>query len=240
MIKLLVQLTAQGDSYEEKCIINYHGQTIYDGYVDDLVTSVNGYLEVRLNYGTQSKLSTRIKKLGNMILWVPLNMANVELVKKYKTIVLSYSDMDELWDKLGYTLEDDLPLINNATSEDLKLIWLINSHLEFSSNDIKEDVKQLSNSIIAYSHEESEFLKKAFDNLIKASWIDLEFNSLKQINSEQDKLVVYLDDSNNTIEWSALLADDRKNIFINMGNQWCLPLNLYSNHFLNSKAKPSK
>lgn len=207
--------------------MKYKSQVVYNGYVDDFVTSINGYLEVTLNFATQSKLRIRVKKLGSIFLWVPFSLSNLDLIRKYETIILSYSDMVELWTKLGYSLEDDLRLISEVTSEDLKLLWVINSHVKFFSNDILETVKYLDNNIIAYSHENSDFLKKNFNNLIKNDWNNLRFGSLKQLYSEQDKLVVYLDDGTKTVEWSALLEDDRKNIYINIGNQWCLPLDSY-------------
>jgi hypothetical protein len=39
-----------GDLYNETCEIKYSDKLIYKGYVDELVTSENGNLEVHLNY----------------------------------------------------------------------------------------------------------------------------------------------------------------------------------------------
>lgn len=216
------QINFSGTSYEEKCKLYYKDQLLYDGYVEDLVTSLKGFLEIKLNYGHKNSLSTQVKRLGKKVLWIPIiENSNEILIKEYRAIVFSLFEMNILWKKLRYELTGDLRYIINVDIQDLKKLWIVNSGFNLQSDNIVEVFKYFKKNILAFSRPKTNMLKQTFDDLFMNDWINVKLN-LKQIDSIQDKLIVYLDDEGKTIEWNALLQDNKDDIFINLGNQWGL------------------
>ncbi|MEG0772704.1 hypothetical protein [Clostridium sp.] len=215
-----IRIEFNGELYEQRCNLFYGDQLIYKGYVDNLVTSINGYLELKLNYGTSRISSVIVKKLGDIIFWIPINDRSVN--EKYNNIIISVSDMRSLWDKLGYDLTEDIHLISSISRMDLKLLWVINSGLRFQF-DLYGDIAQLvTENITSFTNESSGNLDEKFHYLLKEDWKGLDLNYLKLIEFMHGKLVVYLDDSNRFLEWIPLFEDETQNTWINLGNNWCI------------------
>ena len=69
-----MEIVLSGDIYDEKISVKYDNIIIYNGYVDNLVTSIgtDSSLELKLNYSNQFNQSNVIaRRLGEDILWIP-------------------------------------------------------------------------------------------------------------------------------------------------------------------------
>ncbi|MBN1046097.1 hypothetical protein DVW08_12140 [Clostridium botulinum] len=87
-----MEIVLSGDMYDEKISVKYDDMIIYNGYVDNLVTSkdVDSDVELKLNYSNQSNQSNVIaRRLGEEILWIP----NIKYCfkEKYKYIPIIFS-----------------------------------------------------------------------------------------------------------------------------------------------------
>jgi hypothetical protein len=217
-----------GDLYNETCEIKYSDKLIYKGYVDELVTSENGNLEVHLNYGESDIIKFKIKRVGDIILWIPVKISNMHTIDIYDNIIVNIREMEKLWEKLRYDFRDDEPLIDICTAIDLKLLWLINSKLHFQEFNTLEVISQVKNSIIFFEFNRIEKSNGDFYNLICNDWditnIKL-FNSVKQINENS----VYLLENNNSIEWCPFLKNNKDNEVLNLGGGWGLKLDKICN-----------
>jgi hypothetical protein len=215
---MVMRIELYGQIYDQQCNLYYGEQLIYTGYVDDLVTSINGYLEVKLNYGTTRTLSVVVKKLGDVMFWVPVKYENLD--ELYKTIIISENDMQNIWNELGYDLADDMYLISNIGKVELKTLWIINSGIRAELSVVKDMGNLIKDNIILTICESSEDLNKVFNYLLESNWDSLDVKYLEPIDTIKEKLVVCLDYSNKYLEWIPVFKKTSQYNLINLGNGW--------------------
>lgn len=214
-----IKIELYGEMYEQKCNVYYKEQILYSGYVDNLVTSVNGYLELKLNYGTNITTPTIIKRLGNIILWIPTD--NIKLNEKYLNVIISIEEMAEIWKMLGYELKDDMYLINYATNKDLKSLWVANSGIRLYIENTSEALKIIENNSIGFNYDSKE-VHDYINYLIKEDWDELEVNFINKIDLPKDKLVIYIDYLNILTEWIPLVNEEKHYDVINLGSNYII------------------
>ncbi|TCS95889.1 hypothetical protein [Hazenella coriacea] len=204
----------QGEITDEKLILEYDSQIIFEGYTDDLVTSITGDLELNLNFGKQSTFPVIARRYGEFILWIPKLPLDRDYI--YTTLIFTLEQFIDLWTFLKYDPKDDLDIVKNISLEELKIMWLVLAR----GNDYIEDTFMLKNSVksnaIAFSAELEPY-KKTFYELIEQEWSNDLYNK-KTVKSDDtlEALTVYLDQGRIT-DWEALKKDVNKNLYIHLG-----------------------
>lgn len=69
----MLAVKVAGEYFDKKVRITYNGQVIHDGYIEGLVTSLDGELELEFNYGSQQVSSVIVKQFTNKIIFSQLN-----------------------------------------------------------------------------------------------------------------------------------------------------------------------
>lgn len=213
-----------GDIYYEEISIRYGDSIIYDGYVDNLVTSEDGELELQLNYGDKSDKNNVIaRRIGDNIFWIP----NIKYCFKkqyiYLPILFSEDEFKRLWESMRYNPEDDLGQIKEITNTELLLTWFITSNIRNNVDNIYEYMNILKDKII-YIDIENEDVNKVILGLFRFNE-EFNKNKLDVMNKQSHNMIkgkIYLDDNS---EWDAIRISDKNVIYLRINNQIYIPIN---------------
>ncbi len=221
MDKIKYQLN--GEIYDEKIKIQYGNLIIYDNYVDDLVTSTSGELELNLNFGNSITVSPVIAKLiESQVCLVPKCPKCFDNKYGYTPIIMSQEQFKELWTAMKYDPCSDMNYINQITSDEMLLMWFISSNCRYPVDNIKDYLKYLHSKILCTSKESDLFqslINKLFYNDIEGLSVK---NTIIDIKGTMEKVIIYLDKKTN-YEWDAFRIDDN-NIYLNLGMNKCIPI----------------
>ncbi len=220
-----MEIVLSGDIYDEKISVKYDNIIIYNGYVDNLVTSIgtDSSLELKLNYSNQFNQSNVIaRRLGEDILWIPnINYCFKEKYK-YIPIIFSVSEFKKLWDSMRYDFNDDINKIKEVTNEEVMLTWYITSNIRECVNSIDDYANILRRKFICTDIEgeniDKQILKLFNYNEIlnKINFVGICEESKNIVNAK-----IYLDDN---IEWDGIKIDDETNIYLNLANKKYIPI----------------
>ncbi|MBN1052886.1 hypothetical protein DV092_12665 [Clostridium botulinum] len=221
-----MEIVLSGDMYDEKISVKYDDMIIYNGYVDNLVTSkdVDSDVELKLNYSNQSNQSNVIARhLGEEILWIPNIKYCFKEKYKYIPIIFSVAEFKKLWDSMRYNFQDDINKIKEVTNEEVMLTWYITSNIRESTDSIDDYAKILSNKFIC-TDIDGENINKQILKLFNYNEI-LDKINLVGICERSNNIInanIYLDDN---IEWDAIKIVDETNIYLNLCNKKYIPMN---------------
>ncbi|MCG3089817.1 hypothetical protein [Sporosarcina cyprini] len=210
-----------GEVSKELLVLNYDSQIIYEGYTEDFVTSITGDLELNLNYGSSKSYSVVSRKYGDLIVWIP--KLPVDMHYKCKTIIWTSKEFEDFWTFLKYVPSDDLEIIKEISACELKLVWLIGARGNEQINNYICLYKSVKKNIIALSSN-LEHQNKIFNNLIEQDWL-LESNKIIKCKADEEKFLAYLDKGLNE-EWEVFRTDQNENLYVHLGNEFCLPINI--------------
>ena len=220
-----MEIFLSGEIYDEKISVKYDDIIIYNGYVDNLVTSedLDSDIELKLNYNNQSNLSNVIaRRLGDDILWIPNKKYCFKEKYRYMPIIFSVSEFKKLWDSMRYNFQDDINKIKEVTDEEVMLTWYITSNIRESIDSINDYANILSSKFIC-TDIEGKNIDKQILKLFNYNEI-LDKINLVGICEESNNLInakIYLDDN---IEWDAIKIDDETNIYLNLSNKKYIPI----------------
>ncbi|WP_252243953.1 MULTISPECIES: hypothetical protein [unclassified Clostridium] len=221
-----MEIVLSGDMYNEKISVKYDDMIIYNGYVDNLVTSkdVDSDVELKLNYSNQSNQSNVIaRRLGEEILWIPNIKYCFKEKYKYIPIIFSVAEFKKLWDSMRYNFQDDINKIKEVTNEEVMLTWYITSNIRESTDSIDDYAKILSSKFIC-TDIDGENINKQILKLFNYNEI-LDKINLVGICEGSNNIInanIYLDDN---IEWDAIKIVDETNIYLNLCNKKYIPMN---------------
>ncbi|AUM95038.1 MULTISPECIES: hypothetical protein [Clostridium] len=220
-----MEIVLSGDIYDEIISIKYDDIIIYDGYVDNLVTSedVDSDVELKLNYSNQSNQSNVIaRRLEDNILWIPNIKFCFKEGYRYMPIIFSADEFKKLWDSMGYNFEDDIDKIKEVTNEELMLAWYITSNIRDSVDSMDAYVNILSSKVICTDIEDENINKQIFQ-LFNYNEV-LDKINLMGMCEERNNMIdakIYLDDD---IEWDAIKIVDKTKIYLNLSNKKYIPI----------------
>lgn len=208
-----------GEFTNELLYLKYDSQIIYEGYTDNLITSVSGDLELKLNYGMSYTSSVIARKSGDYIIWIPKIPLDSDY--RYKTIIISSKQFSELWTFLKYKEEDDLEIIKNISADELKLMWMVGARgieriddMSYLIKSVKKNINALSTSL---EHEDA-----ILYNLIENRWA-LKKDEIIEGQDYWKSIIAYLDKGGYE-EWEVFKKDNKENLYIHLGNGYCLPI----------------
>ncbi|NFT07868.1 hypothetical protein FDF26_12480 [Clostridium botulinum] len=221
-----MEIVLSGDMYDEKISVKYDDMIIYNGYVDNLVTSkdVDSDVELKLNYSNQSNQSNVIaRRLGEEILWIPNIKYCFKEKYKYIPIIFSVAEFKKLWDSMRYNFQYDINKIKEVTNEEVMLTWYITSNIRESTDSIDDYAKILSSKFIC-TDIDGENINKQILKLFNYNEI-LDKINLVGICEGSNNIInanIYLDDN---IEWDAIKIVDETNIYLNLCNKKYILMN---------------
>ncbi|NFF22710.1 hypothetical protein FDF76_11710 [Clostridium botulinum] len=221
-----MEIVLSGDMYDEKISVKYDDMIIYNGYVDNLVTSkdVDSDVELKLNYSNRSNQSNVIaRRLGEEILWIPNIKYCFKEKYKYIPIIFSVAEFKKLWDSMRYNFQDDINKIKEVTNEEVMLTWYITSNIRESTDSIDDYANILSSKFIC-TDIDGENINKQILKLFNYNEI-LDKINLVGICEGSNNIInanIYLDDN---IEWNAIKIADETNIYLNLCNKKYIPMN---------------
>ncbi|AIY79419.1 hypothetical protein FDB15_14145 [Clostridium botulinum] len=221
-----MEIVLSGDMYDEKISVKYDDMIIYNGYVDNLVTSkdVDSDVELKLNYSNRSNQSNVIaRRLGEEILWIPNIKYCFKEKYKYIPIIFSVAEFKKLWDSMRYNFQDDINKIKEVTNEEVMLTWYITSNIRESTDSIDDYANILSSKFIC-TDIDGENINKQILKLFNYNEI-LDKINLVGICEGSNNIInanIYLDDN---IEWDAIKIADETNIYLNLCNKKYIPMN---------------
>lgn len=220
-----MEIVLSGDIYDEKISIKYDDIIIYNGYVDNLVTSedVDLDVELKLNYNNQSNYSNVIaRRIGEDILWIPNVKYCFKENYKYIPIIFSVAEFKKLWDSMRYNFQDDIDKIKEISNEEVVVTWYITSNIRENANSIDDYANILSNKFICTDIDDKNInrqILKLFNYneiLDKINLMGICKGSNNIINAK-----IYLDDN---IEWDAIKIIDETNIYLKLANKKYIPI----------------
>ncbi|EPY2273408.1 hypothetical protein ACXAUS_002270 [Clostridium sporogenes] len=220
-----MEIVLSGDIYDEKISIKYDDIIIYDGYVDNLVTSedVDSDVELKLNYSNQSNQSNVIaRRLGDDILWIPNIKYCFREKYKYIPIIFSVDEFKKLWDSMRYNFQDDIDKIKEVTDEEVMLTWYITSNIRDNVDSIDAYANILRSKFIC-TDIEGENINKQILKLFNYNEV-LDKINLMGVCEERNNIInakIYLDDN---IEWDSIKIVDETNIYLNLSNKKYIPI----------------
>ncbi|WP_291562651.1 MULTISPECIES: hypothetical protein [unclassified Clostridium] len=215
-----MEIVLSGDIYDEKINIKYDDIMIYNGYVDNLVTSedLDSDIELRLNYDDKSNQSNVIaRRLGENILCVPNIKYCFKDKYKYIPIIFSLDEFKKLWEAMSYSFENDIEKIKKVTNEELMLTWYITSNIRDNVDSIYDYVNTIRSKFICTDIEDEDINKQIYQ-LFNWSEVLHKRNLMftcKESNS-MTNVKIYLDDN---VEWDAIKIADKTKIYLNLSNK---------------------
>ena len=226
-----LKIELSGEGYEQIIKVTMSEKTIiYDGLSDDLVTSINERLELKLNFGQQKCICNyELKKTNNYIILIPRILISESFFKfiPKSIIVFCFEDVVNLWNKLEYDASElnNIPLMNN---EDWSLLWLLNMDSDLKTFKIETLADWAIQKTLA---EEPDGYPKVTDivKLISSKKIDFLSDSFCQFKTTSC-VVAYIENLENKIcEWNAIDFSNRHKLLL--GNNWSIE---YTNSPLDS------
>lgn len=212
MMKFL-KSTFKSNDYDQTLKLFYDEAQAFHGIADDFVTSVNGELQLRLNFlGGESFLHT-LRISGKFVVLVPV-IANVNAeayLKSSSEMALAWplKDLENLWEQLRYDPEE-LKNLAVATSSELFLVWLISSqYYSVQALDSSTMSDLVGKNIIA---EDVNGVPSTIDIINQLSKGELLLETVECISSAEDNAIIaYIDDvDGSTIEWKSISSDRKR------------------------------
>ena len=205
----------EGSSYSQTLTLKYENSIVFHGVADDLVTSANGDLGLRLNFGSSQVFFHSLKLAGSFVVLVPFIAApNTQgYLESVKGAVLAWplEDFTNLWKELRYD-DAELAELVLASPEDLLVTWLLSSNCcRCESLDAALLADAICDSILAESGDETPSIRDVINQLSKG---DVQLNNPERLaNAHSAVLIAYVDNGEvSSTEWKAM-SEDR---------QWCL------------------
>lgn len=215
-----MKIVLSGDIYDEKISIKYDDIIIYNGYLDNLVTSedVDSNIELKLNYSNQYNQNNVIaRRLGEDILWIPNIKYCFKEKYKYIPIILSVAEFKKLWDNMRYNFQDDINKIMEVTAEEIMLTWYITSNIRESTDSIDDYVNILSSKFMCTDIEDENIDEKILKLFNYNEIVDkINLAGICEGSNNIINAKIYLDDN---IEWDAIKIVDKTNIYLNLDNK---------------------
>jgi hypothetical protein len=208
-----------GEITDEMLILKYDEQVIYEGYTDDLITSVTGDLELILNHGRSNTSSVIARKYDEHIVWIPKIPLDSDYI--YNTIIFNSDQFKELWTSLKYEAEDDLDFIKSISADELKQMWMMGARGIERIDDMSGLIKSVIKNTIALSTN-LEGQETILYDLIENQWV-LNEGKIIEGKDNWESFVAYLD-KGIFEEWRVLNKDHEDNLYIHLGNGYCLPI----------------
>ncbi|CAG9001023.1 MAG: hypothetical protein CENE_03031 [Candidatus Celerinatantimonas neptuna] len=203
----------EGSDYDQTLKLFYDEAQAFYGVADDLVTSVNGELQLRLNFlGGEGFLHT-LRISGEFVVLVPvIASVNAEAyLKSSSEMVLAWplKDLVSLWEQLRYDPEE-LKSLAVATSSELFLVWLISSQyysVQVLDSSTMSDL--VGKNIIA---EDVNGVPSTIDIINQLSKGELLLETVERISSTEDNAItVYINDvDGSAIEWKSISSDRKR------------------------------
>ncbi|WP_322906180.1 hypothetical protein [Paenibacillus campi] len=213
--------TIKGEGTDRIVTLKVDSQMIYEGYAYSLVTSVDGVLQFKLNFGLSGvEYLYRMKNIEDYLLLLPVN----EQFRDAKQIIFSKSSLMKLWDELGYDFEDDKEYITAVNHSDILCHWFLSSGIYFEQLELESMRKEILKKTVGYSEEKYQYL---FENLISIR-DDIQFNGITKIRSSCVEISIYLDQKAN-YDWKAFFIDEQGAVYINISPKLGLKTNISIN-----------
>lgn len=208
-----------GDVINESIILWYNSQIIYEGYVDDLITSITGNLELKLNYGTNHISPVIARKYQGNIIWVPKMPLGSNY--KYNTIVFSTKSFVELWTFIKYKAEDDLQTIKDLSFEEIRIMWIMRARGTEEIDNVYSLIKSVKRNVIALSTN-LELQKGLFFKLLENKYLANNDN-LVEDSGNWEEFIAYLDKGTYD-EWTVFKKDNNNQLYMHLGNGHSIPI----------------
>ena len=205
-----LELIFEGSDYDQVLKIFYDNRLVFNGFADDLVTSVNGELQLRLNFLGDKRFLHTLKLSGCFVVLVPVveGKSAETYLSLSSGVVLAWplGDLENLWRQLRYDSEE-LKSLNVAASDELFLIWLISSrYCSLQSLDLRSMSDAVNNNIFAEDPDGSPTTIDIIQDLNKG---EIRLSTIECISSLYDNAVTaYVDNTDNSvIEWKSISLD---------------------------------
>jgi hypothetical protein len=196
-----------------------HGGILFDGYADMLVTNHRGPLELRLNFGeSRCQEYFAVLRAGEdcLLLQTPQGLALGRT--PLKPLILSWSAMRELWQRLGYDV-NELAAVPGATADDWIEAWISGSPVQPDpSLPLSTRLRVLINDVLAENPEGNPSVK---------SWLEAAAESTLEVHHpvlRNDGVIpmfsAYLNRPVDVAEWQALGGNGRD--LLTIGADWLI------------------
>jgi hypothetical protein len=206
----------------EKLIMTYNNKVIFEGYTDDLVTSIDGDLELKLNNVLTGKVSPVIgRKVNTSILWIPKQPNSYESSYFYQAVLFTKEDFYKLWSSLRYDATEDYQAIKNIDANELKLAWLASSNCELKLSEYTELSKSINSKLLAINSENHNVIQK-FLKLLNESWSVTNLGREMITSEDSWKTMSVVLDLEGLPEWNAIKIDPNNNLYVHFGFNLCL------------------
>ena len=196
MEKYMFKVTGEYNDWVE---VKKGNVVLHNGSVFGLVTYINDRVVSNLNYGKDKYNLSEIKKVGNVIITVPMEKdSNDEYL--YIPLVLNGEEFEKFVE-ISYIDRGLLQNIREATINDVKNILLCNFKNRFKVDMNVMNFDELLDNVIAFSEYDEEMrgtLEKIDEHEIVIS--RLQEDALTNIT-------MYIDIENNVYEWDEILYD---------------------------------
>ncbi|WP_442601938.1 hypothetical protein [Paenibacillus sp. KN14-4R] len=210
-----------GEGTDKIVTLKVDSQMIYEGYAYSLVTSIDGILQLKLNFGLSGvEYLYCIKNMEDYLILLPVN----EQYRDIKQIIFSKFSLVKLWNELGYDFEDDKEYITNVNHSDIVFHWFLSSGIYFEELELESMRKEIQKITVGYSEEKYHHL---LENII-SKWGNVLFNNLTEIRSGSVEISIYLDQKAN-YEWKAFFLDEQGVVYIKISPSLGLKTNVSTN-----------
>ena len=218
MMRSRLKLIFEGSDYDQTLTLFYDEFLAFSGIADDLVTSANGELQVRLNFsGGEGYLHT-LRLSSEFVVLVPvISNADAETYLRLSSgMVLAWplKDVVSLWEQLRYDPKE-LKNLRLASSKELFLIWLISSkYCSVQTLDLSTMSDLVGKNIIAEDYDGVPSTTDIIGQLIKGELLLETVESTS--NTEDNAVIAYIDNVNDSaIEWKSISYDRRRCLIAN-------------------------
>ncbi|WP_068716754.1 hypothetical protein [Vibrio tritonius] len=213
-----------GDDYDQTLDLQSFGLNVFNGVADDLVTSVNGELQVRLNFNGDIGYLHNLRIANDVVVFVPV-ISDIEIEGYLSSsnsfiLICSLKELKEFWSALRYE-PSELEELQQATQNDLFLLWLISSGTKsLMSLRMESLVDSLLKNIIAESADGSPSVQEVIQSIYTG---DKTLELIDTSNfSFKETITVFIDEDNGEIiEWNAL---DTKRVHCLLNSNYLLKL----------------
>lgn len=210
--------------YEEQVKVSYQKKSVFQGYTDDLVTSISGDLELRLNYNSQNISPVIARKFNSELIWLPKPPDCYTSSYCYQLMSFSINEFEKLWNSLRYDPAKDYEFIKAVDFNEFKLAWLLSSNCKEDAINIEELVRGIYRKILTINSDKSIY-KEILQKLLFNSWNSLSLgNEILIVGEKWERISVIIDNDDQFIEWDILMADENNKTYIHLGNKFCIQL----------------
>lgn len=200
----------EGDDYDQVLKLFCDERLVFNGVADDLVTSVNGELQLRLNYLGDKGYFHTLRLIGDFVVLVPAVVgAGVETYLKLSSgtaLAWPFDELECLWGQLRYD-PDELKSLKPANPDEIFLIWLISSHYySVQSLDLRSMSRVVKNNLFA---EDPDGSPTTIDIIHQLSKGEILLTAISRMPAMYDRAVTaYITNSDDSaIEWKSISLD---------------------------------